>query len=161
VSDYCLTETTVHRTRVWSHYTYYTSQPVFVLFLYLILRARQTFFCLFISVLWLQIQLSRRHRWFMLFNATFNNISVISWRECVLPDTCLYQSQARNWISINICCVFFLIIWKRCSCLFCWYWWILFPSLFNFSFNKYQVYSVWFVPKEDQIHDIPHLRRVP
>ena len=41
--------------------------------------------------------------------------------------------------------VFFSIIWKE-MCLFCWYWWILFP--YNFSFNKYQFYSVRFVPKK-------------
>ena len=41
---------------------------------------------------------------------------------------------------------FFSIIWKEMR-LFCWYWWILFLSLFNFSFNKYQFYSAWFVPK--------------
>jgi hypothetical protein len=73
----------------------------------------------------------------------------------------LYQSQARNWISIDICCgLFFQSFEKRCSCLFCWYWWIIFPSLFNFSFNKYQFYSVSFVPKVDKIHDIPHLKCV-
>jgi hypothetical protein len=40
---------------------------------------------------------------------------------------------------------FFQSFEKRCSCLFCWYWWILFPSLFKIlqncptsRFNPYQ-----------------------
>jgi hypothetical protein len=37
-------------------------------------------------------------------------------------DTILCQSQARNWISIDICCgLFFQSFEMRCSCLFCWY----------------------------------------
>ena len=52
-------------------------------------------FCLFISVLSLQIQLSKRQRAVIQF---FN----------ILPDTCLfYKSQARNWISIYMCCGLF------------------------------------------------------
>ena len=128
------------------HNTLTSSQPVFVLFLYLILRAKQTFF--FISVLSLQIQLSRRQRAVIQF---FN----------ILPDTCLCQSQARNWIYIDICCGLFFNHLKRDVV-------VCFVDIggfyfhhFNFSFNKYQFYSVWFVPKEDQIHDIPHLRQVP
>ena len=37
-------------------------------------------------------------------------------------DTIVCQSQARNWISIDICCgLFFQSFEMRCSCLFCWY----------------------------------------
>ena len=71
----------------------------FVLFLYMILHAKQTFFV--ISVLLLQIQLSRRRRVVIPFFS-------------LLPDTFLCQSQARNWISIDICCGLFPpIIWKE------------------------------------------------
>ena len=50
----------------------------------------------FISVLLLQIQLTRRRRVVILFFS-------------LLPDTCLCQSQARNWISIDICCGLFFL----------------------------------------------------
>ena len=105
-----LNKTVTHEVRFWCYFTepvsevrhiiLTPSQPVFVLFLYLILRAKQTFFCLFISVLSLQIQLSRRQRVVIPF-------------FYILPDTCLYQSQARNWISIDIGCDFFFNHLKR------------------------------------------------
>jgi hypothetical protein len=126
---------------VLGHNTLTSSQPVFVFFLYLILRGSfslpdppwifffiwssvdlflylilrgsfslpdppwifffiwssvlsRHYICLFISVLSLQIQLSRRPRTVIQF---FN----------ILPYTCLYKSQARNWISIDICCGLF------------------------------------------------------
>jgi len=45
-------------------------------------------------------------RWFMVFNATFNNISVISWRSILLVEETgisreNYQSVASHWQTLS------------------------------------------------------------
>ena len=37
--------------------------------------------------------------WFMMFNATFNNISVISWRSVLLVEECFHQLYKTNQIQ--------------------------------------------------------------
>ena len=88
------TETTVHRTRVWSR-THYTDSQVnqSVLFLYLILRAKQTFFvCLYLYCHCRSNYQAGRGWW---------SHSSVYCRYIFGPV------QARNWISIDICCVLF------------------------------------------------------
>ena len=121
------------------------SQPVFVLFLYLILQAKQTFFCLFISVLSLQIQLSRRWRVVIPFFS-------------LMPYTFLCKSQARNWISINICYgLFFSNDLKRDVVVY-------FVDIGGFYFHHYLIFlsintnfSVWFVSIGYQIQYIHYI----
>ena len=123
------------------------SQPVFVLFLYLILRAKQTLFCMFI---------------YLYCHCRSNYQEGRGWWShssiyCLI-HVCTSPKPGTGFPSTYVVVFFLQSFEKRCSC---WYWWILIPSLFNFSFNKYQFYSVWFVPKENKIHDIPHLKCVP
>jgi hypothetical protein len=54
------------------------------------------------------------------------------------PVTFLCLSQARTWISIGICHGLFLcsMIRGKDGCLFFWYWWNCWPSLFKLFFHK-------------------------
>jgi hypothetical protein len=54
------------------------------------------------------------------------------------PVTFLCLSQARTWISIGICHGLFLcsMIRGKDGCLFLWYWWNCWPSLFKLFFHK-------------------------
>ena len=114
--------------------------------------------------------LSTAYSWAMVFNATFNNISVISccafiisvvykiklsklpsyqewgWDliNCCNPTTFLCLFQTRTWISNVICHGFFFVLSKlkmRGDCSFCWNWWNWWSSLFKFFF-KYN-FSLW------------------
>ena len=114
--------------------------------------------------------LSTAHSWAMVFNATFNNISVISCRafiisvvykiklsklpsyqeggwdliNCCNPTTFLCLFQTRTWISNVICHGVFFVLSKlkmRGDWSFCWNWWNWWSSLFKFFF-KYN-FSLW------------------
>jgi len=81
--------------------------PVFVLLLYMILHAKQTFF--FISVLLLQIQLSRRRRVVIPF------FSLLPIHFCASPK------PGTGFPSTYVVVFFFQSFEKRCNCLLCWY----------------------------------------
>ena len=73
-------------------------------------KSVQVFHCLFISVLLLEIQFLRGKCWDLINRL---NLTIF-----------LCLSQARTWISINICRCLFCIQWfeVRVCCVFCWYW---------------------------------------
>jgi len=56
------------------------------------------------------------------------------------PATFLCLSQARIWIYITTSCRgLFCAKWVELGgdCLFCWYWWNCWPSLFKLSFHNF------------------------
>ena len=82
-------------------------------------------YSLFIYVLPLEIQLSRREGW-----------DPINWFNSA---TLLCLSKARTWISNTICCCLFCVQWIQIrgdDCVFCWYWWSWWPSPFKLSFHN-------------------------
>jgi len=92
----------------------------------------QVFYCLFIYVLPLEIQLSIREGW-----------NPINWFN---PATLLSLSQARTWIFNIICRCFLCVCVCVCVCVqsdkmrgicsFCRYWCNWWPSLFKLSFHN-------------------------
>ena len=60
--------------------------------------------------------------------------------------TFLYLSPDRMWISNIICHVQWFEF--RGDCLFCWYWWNCWPSLFKLSFHDVALSSVYLCVKK-------------
>jgi hypothetical protein len=83
------------------------------------------FYCLFISVLSLEIQLSRR--------GGLGSINRFS------SATFVCMSQAKTWVSntiyrgLFVCSVVGGMMWL----FICWYWWNCWPSLIKLSFHSY------------------------
>jgi len=57
-----------------------------------------------------------------------------------IPATFLCLSQAKTWISNVICCGLFYVQWFEVigDCLFCWYWWNCWPSLFKLEGERWK-----------------------
>ena len=103
-----------------------------------------------------------------MLHATFNNISVISWRSIctgllivllylyrcwrsnyprgriLIILTSFFLFQARYCISSTICCILFCVPWLKVRD-GCWYWWNCWPSLFKLSLHHLLVNrtSLW------------------
>jgi hypothetical protein len=62
------------------------------------------------------------------------------------PDTLLRLPEARTWIYNVICrcpLFYFLYVKVKGDCLFCWYWWNCWPSLFKLSFHNKEFMLLW------------------